>query len=91
VVSNGLRLLILLGRRDRPTDALEDYSRCLRHALVDRGHDVELWRVGWAQRGWSLLILGTSPWLYRHRRFYRRLLNKRPRNAPAASREPIIR
>jgi glycosyltransferase involved in cell wall biosynthesis len=36
------------------------------------------------------LILGTSPWLYRHRRFYRRLLNGRPGNAqseqPAAGR-----
>jgi glycosyltransferase involved in cell wall biosynthesis len=49
---NGGRIIALLGRRDEPTDAVEEYCRYLGDALHDRGFAVELSRVSWAERGW---------------------------------------
>jgi len=43
----------LLGRRDHPTDALEDYSFYLGQALARRGIRWETVRVPWAEVGWS--------------------------------------
>jgi glycosyltransferase involved in cell wall biosynthesis len=45
--------IAVLGRRDEPTDAVEDYSRLLGEALADAGCRLELVRVGWAEQGWQ--------------------------------------
>jgi glycosyltransferase involved in cell wall biosynthesis len=50
---NELRIIALLGRRDEPTDAVEEYCRYLGGALRDRGSAMELVRVPWAERGWT--------------------------------------
>ena len=52
------RWIALLGRCDTPTDAVEDYCRCLSTALGELGVELSLERVewyvkGWAQSGWS--------------------------------------
>lgn len=47
-----MRAVLLLGRRDNPTDALEDYSARLAHALEVRGEEARLARVSWAEDGW---------------------------------------
>jgi len=44
--------IALLGRRDEPTDAVEEYCLFLGRALRDRGIETELVRVPWAERGW---------------------------------------
>jgi glycosyltransferase involved in cell wall biosynthesis len=50
------RLLALLGRRDEPTDAVEEYCHYLGAAL--RAHDfaLEATRLPWAERGWSAAL-----------------------------------
>ncbi|HEV2523218.1 MAG TPA: glycosyltransferase [Candidatus Acidoferrales bacterium] len=45
-------LVALLGRRDEPTDGVEDYCVCLGKALARGGISFELARVHWAERGW---------------------------------------
>jgi hypothetical protein len=47
------RIIALLGRRDEPTDAVEEYCRYLGGSLRDRGFAMELARVAWAERGWT--------------------------------------
>jgi glycosyltransferase involved in cell wall biosynthesis len=42
----------LLGRRDMPTDGLEDYCTFLGRALAQRGVKLDLARVEWFDRGW---------------------------------------
>ncbi len=49
-------VLILLGRRDQPTDGVEDYSEWLGDALERRGHSVRLLRVPWYQDGWRCAL-----------------------------------
>jgi glycosyltransferase involved in cell wall biosynthesis len=44
--------IALLGRRDTPTDGLEDYCTFLARALAQRGVRLELARVEWFDRGW---------------------------------------
>jgi glycosyltransferase involved in cell wall biosynthesis len=44
--------MALLGRRDEPTDALEDYCGRLAQALKRRGFSLEICRVPWAEAGW---------------------------------------
>ncbi len=44
--------MALLGRRDEPTDAVEEYCRYLGDALRAHGFAMELARVAWAERGW---------------------------------------
>ena len=44
--------IALLGRRDMPTDGLEDYSTFLGRALAEREVKMELARVEWFDRGW---------------------------------------
>src|SRR5574337_110666 len=56
---NSLHLILILGRRDEPTDAVEDYCRLLGGALGKRGIQLELLRVPWAERGWP----GALRWL----------------------------
>src|SRR5580700_6654692 len=47
----------LLGRRDQPTDAIEDYCRLLGDALRMRGVEVGLERLRWEQRGWPRVLI----------------------------------
>jgi hypothetical protein len=42
----------LLGRKDEPTDAIEEYSRCLGRALQAHDIEVEIIRIPWEIRGW---------------------------------------
>ena len=44
--------IALLGKRDMPTDGLEDYCTFLGRALTERGMKLELARVEWFDRGW---------------------------------------
>jgi glycosyltransferase involved in cell wall biosynthesis len=46
-------IVALLGRRDAPTDAVEEYCRYLGAALYAHGIVMELVRVPWAELGWS--------------------------------------
>jgi len=50
---NPQRVIALLGRRDEPTDAVEEYCRYLGGALAAYGFQVEIRRVPWEQRGWA--------------------------------------
>jgi glycosyltransferase involved in cell wall biosynthesis len=45
-------LIALLGARDEPTDAIEDYCRWLGRALGKRGVALESHRVDWPALGW---------------------------------------
>jgi glycosyltransferase involved in cell wall biosynthesis len=47
------RMIALLGRRDQPTDALEEYCRYLGEALRVREIELDLVRVEWAESGWA--------------------------------------
>jgi hypothetical protein len=47
------RVIALLGRRDQPTDAVEEYCRYLGAALDSMGFELELRRVPWDEHGWS--------------------------------------
>lgn len=47
------RVIALLGRRDAPTDALDEYCTYLGAALQARGFALELVRVPWFEQGWS--------------------------------------
>ncbi len=49
----GQRLIALLGRRDEPTDAVEDYCRYLGQALVAHNFKLEIRRVPWNEHGWA--------------------------------------
>jgi glycosyltransferase involved in cell wall biosynthesis len=51
----------LLGRRDHPTDAVEDYCTYLGQALAERGVQLQLARVPWAEVGWARAL----GWLWR--------------------------
>ena len=53
---NERRIIALLGRRDEPTDAVEEYCRYLAGALRDRGFAMELTRVPWKERGWTAAL-----------------------------------
>lgn len=46
------RIIALLGRRDEPTDAVEEYCRYLGGALRPHGFSLEIARVLWAENGW---------------------------------------
>jgi glycosyltransferase involved in cell wall biosynthesis len=47
-----LSAIALLGRADTPTDAVEEYCRCLGEALRAQGIDLAIERVPWEERGW---------------------------------------
>lgn len=47
-------LVALLGRRDAPTDGVQDYCTFLAKALQERGSHMELVRVRWLEDGWFL-------------------------------------
>jgi glycosyltransferase involved in cell wall biosynthesis len=46
------RAILLLGRRDEPTDGVADYCEKLREAGVARGLSFEIVPVHWAEKGW---------------------------------------
>ena len=48
--------IALLGRRDMPTDGLQDYCTFLSRALGQLGVKMELARVEWFDRGWVLAL-----------------------------------
>jgi glycosyltransferase involved in cell wall biosynthesis len=47
------KAVLLLGRRDEPTDGVVDYCEMLRGAAARRGLSFELARVAWAEKGWG--------------------------------------
>lgn len=47
---------LLLGRRDEPTDGVEDYCHMLRNAAARRGLSFEIARVRWATKGWRYAL-----------------------------------
>ena len=47
-----LPVIALLGRKDEPTDAVEEYCRYLGSALELCGMELEIQRVDWDTRGW---------------------------------------
>lgn len=48
--------IALLGRRDAPTDAVEEYCRFLGHALRKHEFELELARVAWMDQGWPAAL-----------------------------------
>jgi glycosyltransferase involved in cell wall biosynthesis len=47
-------LIVLLGRRDEPTDGVEDYCRWLGRALEQQDCSLELVRMPWDRSGWRM-------------------------------------
>lgn len=47
------RVICLLGRRDEPTDAVEEYCQHLAEALAAHSFHGEIRRVPWDQHGWA--------------------------------------
>jgi glycosyltransferase involved in cell wall biosynthesis len=60
-------MIMLLGRRDEPTDAVRDYANCLSEALNRKGMVCEISEVGWHEQGW----LGTLFNLWHESRAWR--------------------
>jgi glycosyltransferase involved in cell wall biosynthesis len=50
------RMIALLGRRDHPTDALEEYCRYLGQGLHARAVELKVVRVDWAESGWPTAL-----------------------------------
>lgn len=55
--NNAFPIVALVGRRDEPTDGVEDYCACLGEALKRRGIHIEVVRIPWAARGWIAALL----------------------------------
>jgi glycosyltransferase involved in cell wall biosynthesis len=49
-------MIALLGRRDEPTDAVEEYCRYLGAALGAHGFELAVTRLPWTERGWSAAL-----------------------------------
>jgi glycosyltransferase involved in cell wall biosynthesis len=49
---SGQRVIALLGRRDAPTDAVEEYCRYLGEALLAEDFDLIIERAPWKEIGW---------------------------------------
>jgi len=52
------RVIALLGRRDEPTDAVEEYCRHLSEALATHGFQLDIRRVPWNEHGWAASLDG---------------------------------
>jgi glycosyltransferase involved in cell wall biosynthesis len=50
------KCVALLGKKDEPTDAVEEYCRYLSDALRVHGFDLQVARVPWAEKGWSVAL-----------------------------------
>src|SRR6266481_2433651 len=48
-----LPVIALLGRKDEPTDAVDEYCRYLGAALEEHNVQLEIRRVPWEMHGWS--------------------------------------
>jgi glycosyltransferase involved in cell wall biosynthesis len=59
-------VIALLGRRDEPTDAVEEYCRYLGEALVSHDFRLQIRRVPWNEHGWAsslrALMLQAQAW-----------------------------
>jgi glycosyltransferase involved in cell wall biosynthesis len=53
---NARKAVLLLGRRDEPTDGVADYCEKLREAGAACGIAFEIARVGWMEKGWPEAI-----------------------------------
>ncbi|MGH9740762.1 MAG: hypothetical protein ACRD51_00250 [Candidatus Acidiferrum sp.] len=53
---NEKRIIALLGRRDEPTDAVEEYCRYLGEALRAHDFEMELVRAEWVEQGWPVAM-----------------------------------
>ena len=49
-------IIALLGRRDTPTDAVEEYCRYLGEALQAEDFDLRIERVSWEEHGWGAAL-----------------------------------
>lgn len=49
--------MVLLGRRDQPTDGVEDYCEWLAEALRAKGRSIRFMRVAWDRHGWPHALL----------------------------------
>src|SRR5467141_4075888 len=45
--------IAILGRQDKPTDAVEEYCRYLGEALLAEGFELIIERVAWPESGWT--------------------------------------
>jgi len=54
------KVILLLGRRDHPTDGVADYCDQLRRAGAIRGLSFECVQVPWAEKGWSRALAELS-------------------------------
>lgn len=52
------KAVLLLGRRDQPTDGVADYCEKLREAGGARGLSFEIAQVSWAEKGWREALAG---------------------------------
>jgi glycosyltransferase involved in cell wall biosynthesis len=50
------KAVLLLGRRDEPTDGVADYCEKLREAAAARGFSFEIASVPWAEKGWAAAL-----------------------------------
>lgn len=50
------KAVLLLGRRDEPTDGVADYCEKLREAAAARGFSFEIESVPWAEKGWTAAL-----------------------------------
>jgi len=55
------KCVALLGKRDEPTDAVEEYCRYLGDGLRATGFDLHLVHVPWAEMGWSAGLQVATP------------------------------
>jgi len=51
-------MIEILGKRDLPTDGVEDYCTCLSHALARQGIGLKQVRVRWMEDGWLRGVAG---------------------------------
>ena len=56
------KCVALLGRRDTPTDGVEEYCRYLSLAMRPHHFDLEILRVDWAEKGWSTALGELQEW-----------------------------
>jgi glycosyltransferase involved in cell wall biosynthesis len=63
---SGEKVILLLGRRDEPTDGVADYCEKLREAGLQHGISFEIVTVHWAEKGWreafAELRKAAAPW-----------------------------
>jgi glycosyltransferase involved in cell wall biosynthesis len=53
---NAGKAILLIGKRDEPTDGVLDYCQMLREAAARRGLLFELVQVAWAEKGWGAAL-----------------------------------